>query len=99
MVDHGIRWSDDRLDDLSRRVERIEPLVSQVAILGERVESNTRATERNTKATEHVAGQLEESKLEPFTRARNFRNAVFIVLISAAVGTGFALISAAITGH
>jgi hypothetical protein len=99
------RWNDDRLDDLKRRVDSVEPLVADVARLSERMkslsgqlEANTRATKDGAMATEHVARQLEQARLEPLTRGRNTRTQIYIGLIGAGAASIFALLGALIAG-
>jgi uncharacterized protein YoxC len=99
------RWNDDRLDDLKRRVDGVEPLVAEVARLSERMKSlsgkldaNTRATKEGSEATEHVARQLEKSRMEPLTRGRNTRTQIYIGLTGAAAAGIFALLGALVAG-
>ncbi len=87
------RWSDDRLDDLSRRISGAEGVMSDVAVMKSEMNRLVRELDRNTKATEHVADQLEQSKLEPFTRARALRNAVLIAVVAACVSGAFVLLA------
>jgi hypothetical protein len=88
------RWTDDRLDDFFRRFNNVEPVAKDVAVMQSELRSLTKAVDHNTKATERVAKQLEDAKLEPFTRGRSVRTQLLIVLVSAIVGGGFVLLSA-----
>ncbi len=91
------RWSDDRLDDLSRRVQLVEPVVSDVAVLKSEFRTLTKAVRDNTDATRVVAEALEKTRLEPLTRARSLRNALVVAIVASLVGGGIAILGAAIS--
>lgn len=86
------RWNDDRLDEWAARVGQIEPVVRDVAVLRTEMATLGRAVKANTTATEHVAEQLEATKVEPLTRARDFRSKVAIAVVSACVSGGLVII-------
>ena len=93
------RWNDDRLDELSRKLERVEPVIVEVAVMKADMKNLTTAVEKNTVATEKVAYQLEQTHQEPLTRWRNFRSSLVVVLAGALVGGGLALVGTLLSHH
>ena len=85
------QWTDGRLDDLQRRVSRVEPIVEIVARLEERLESNTRELRANTTATKEVADQLEKAQVEPLNRSRRFWGAI-VIAVAGAVTAGLMVV-------
>ncbi len=86
------RWSDDRLDELGRKVGRLDEVVTDVAVLKSEFKNLARELHRNTDATEHVAEQLEQAKIEPLTRGRALRNQIVIAVIGAIIAGVFVIL-------
>lgn len=84
---------------LERRVDRIEPTVTEVAVLRSEMQRLAQSVDANTVATREVGKQLEQAQMEPHVRSRQFRSAVMIALISASFGVSMALIAGLIAGH
>lgn len=101
------RWTDDRIDELNGRVRRIEPVISEVAVLktemknlSHELRANTEATQRANQVAEQVSHQLEQAKIEPLQRGRKFWGQVTIAIAGAVVAGGFAVFGALIAaGH
>jgi hypothetical protein len=99
------RWPDDRLDDrigdLSRRLEQVEPTVTTVALLEQRMEQMTNALTDNTAQQKKLARKFDDFEVEPFTRKREFMTKLMLVLVGALVGGVFAVAGAVISssGH
>jgi hypothetical protein len=93
------RWNDDRLDELAKRVARLDDVVTEVAVLKTEMRNLTRAVDANTRATGNVSKQFEQAQIEPFQRGRNFRNQLVLVIMGALAGGGVALGLAAVAGH
>lgn len=94
------RWNDDRLDEMARKLSRMDEVVTDVAIVKTELRNLTRELRANTAATEHVGGQLEQAKLEPVERHKRIRDAIIIALVSGTFGAVLAVVSALIaSGH
>lgn len=94
------RWGDDRLDDLKRRVDEMEPIVHSVGVMRAEMKSLSRELSRNSEATHETTKQLEGLTLEPLTRGRQMRSQLAIAISSAVVGGGLAVLGAVIaSGH
>jgi hypothetical protein len=92
----NVQWPDDRINDLSRRVSNVETIVPDVAVMKAAMATLSRELDRNTNATEHVARQLEDTKLEPLTRSRRIWGGIIIAVCGALAGGAFAVLGAVI---
>lgn len=95
MAEPAAEW---RLAQIERRVERIEPVVTDVALLKRDMETLTKAMDNNTRATNRVGEQLEKAQMEPIARRIAWWNQLALAAIGALLAGGFALIGALIAG-
>lgn len=95
--DVGTPWSE--LSELRRRLERVEPVVTEVAVLKTELHNVTRELQRNTKATEQVAEQMERAQIEPLTRGQERRAQLFIALVAALTAGGLGIIATLLAVH
>lgn len=93
----GTPWSE--LSELRRRLERVEPVVTEVAVLKTELHNVTRELQRNTKATEQVAEQMERAQIEPLTRGQERRAQLFIALVAALTAGGLGIIATLLAVH
>jgi hypothetical protein len=88
------RWSDDRLDDLQRQIERMIPVVDQVGVLGERMESLSGELKTHGKSVDGLRKDIADIVGKPIEEARQRAAAVRVGIISAVTG---AVLTAALT--
>lgn len=93
-----LRWNDDRLDDLYRRLLDLEPTVHSVGELRVEMRGLKTRLEENTAESKNIARQFEDARVEPLTRHRTLRNGLIIAATSGVVGGGLAVLGAAIGG-
>lgn len=93
-----VRWNDDRLDDLKRRVDEHDKPVQSVAVLTSRMQELARQLQANTDGQQRISKQFEDAQLEPFKRGRNFRSQLALAVVSAVAGGGLAVIGAIVGG-
>jgi hypothetical protein len=93
------RWNDDRLDELNGRLGRVEPVITEVAVLRTEMHTLTRELRANTTATQEVAEQMEKAQIEPLDRRRRFWGAIVIGSASAGAGGVLVLIGTLLAGH
>ena len=99
------RWTDDRLDDLARRIYAMEPPVATVAVLEERMNSlsrelreRARSEEKIVKSQEKITEQLGEVSLEPLKRGQALRGTLYVAIAAAVVGGGLAILGTLLAG-
>lgn len=92
------RWSDDRIDDLARRVAAIEPSVGSIGELRVEMRGLQRGLEAATKGLERFSEQFEKAQEEPLNRIRTFRSQAVVAIGAAIVGGGMAIFGALIVG-
>lgn len=92
------RWNDDRLDGLDRQVRRIEPVVTDVAVIKAELLGMRRALRENSNVTHELTQQLEKAQMEPLKRWQGFRNSLVIAVAGAAVG-GLFVIAGVLLSH
>ena len=92
-------WNDQRLDGLERRVDRVEPVTTEVAVIKAEMRNLSRELKHNTLAVEQVGEQLEKAQLEPLTRSKNMRSQMVIAISAAVTGGGLAILGGFLASH
>lgn len=80
------RWSDDRLDELNRRVIGVEGVKESVAVMKNDMASVKRGQDRIENAVGKLSTKLGEVVDEPLVRARDFRRQILQGALAAACG-------------
>lgn len=80
------RWNDDRLDDLQRQVERMIPVVDQVGVLGERMDSLSGELKNHGRSVDGLRKDIAGIVGKPIEEARARAAAIRIGIISAVTG-------------
>ena len=89
-------WPDARLDELARKVGRMDEVVTDVAVLKTELRNVIRELRANTSATQEVADQMEKAQLEPINRWRQLRQGLIIAACSALFAGGLGVLGALI---
>jgi hypothetical protein len=92
------RWSDDRLDELNRRLVKVEDVTTDVAVLKNRVGQMQQSLGRVETGIESLAAKLGQVVDEPLVRARDFRKQVLQGGIIALVSGGCVFIATVLAG-
>jgi hypothetical protein len=93
------RWNDDRLDDLQRQVERMIPVVDQVGVLGERMESLSGDLATHGRSVEGLRKDIAKAVGKPIEEAQARAAAIKVGIISAVTGgIVTAIVTAIVTG-
>jgi hypothetical protein len=90
------RWTDDRLDDMKRRLDGMEPTVNGVGELRIEMRQLARELEVTNRSLGKFSEQFEEAQKEPITRVRNFYSQVAVAVVAATVGGGLAILGAVV---
>lgn len=92
------RWTDDRIDDLARKIQAMEPPVATVAVLEERMNSLSRELRANSKSQDRITERLGEVSLEPLKRGQAMRGSLYVAITAAVVGGGLAILGTLLAG-
>lgn len=92
----GAPEPDWRLRQLERRLERVEPVVTDVAVMRSEMAGLTRELQANTRATAEVADQLEKAQVGTMVKQRAFWSQVTLVILGAVIAGAFAVLAALI---
>ena len=92
-------WNDGRLDDLQKQVERMIPVVDQVGVLGERMESLTGELKTHGRSVEGLRRDIAQAVGKPVEEAKARAAAIRVGIISAVTGgVVTAIVTAIVTG-
>lgn len=92
------RWNDDRLDELARKVDRMDRNMERVIRLDEKMGATVEEMKEYRKQMKAVTEQLEQAVTEPGRKAQEMQSRVFIAIIAAVSGGVVTVIAALIGG-
>jgi hypothetical protein len=92
------RWSDDRLDELNRRLINVENVATTVAVLQSESVEMKRGLGRVESAVTMLTDKLGQVVDEPLLRARDFRKQVLQGVIAALAGGVVVFIATLLAG-
>lgn len=94
----GDRWSDDRLDELARRMTSVESLATTVAVIQTEQASMKLGLGRVETAVTTLSDRLGQVVDEPLVRARDFRKQALQGVIAAIAGGVVVFIATLVAG-
>lgn len=90
---------DWRMAQLERRLDRVEPIVTDVAVIKSELRGLRHEIQGNTKATHELSQQIEKAQVEPINRWRQLRAGIITAVVGATVGGLFVLAGVLLSAH
>lgn len=92
------RWNDDRLDELARKVDRMDRNMERVIRLDEKMNLTVDEMRGFRKQMKDVTDQLEKAVTEPGRKAQEMQSKVFLAILAAVLGGVITVIASLIGG-